>query len=138
MQTKALSRIMVLTLVLGLLLGACSSTRLSKDFNQAAVEARAKEIIALLHARDTEGLREQCTVVMRDALTDEVMSKVYETLDEGGAFEKIESLKVSGAKDKDSGEEFAVIHIRAKYEIRSFTYTISLTKQDKVAGLYVR
>lgn len=138
MKTKVMSRIMVLTLVLSLLLGACTSTRLADDFDQTAVEARAEEIITLLNARDTEALREQCTVLMRDALTDDVMAKVYKTLDESGAFEKIESLKVSGSKDKDSGEEFAVISAKAKYEIRSFSFTISLTKQDKVAGLYVR
>ena len=36
--------------------------------------------------------------------------------------------------DKNSKEELAVVIARAKYEIKTFTFTITFTKQMKLAG----
>jgi len=56
----------------------------------------------------------------------------------GGTFEEVSNISVAGSTDKTSGEEFAVAVVKAKYEIRSFTYTISFTKEMKLAGLYYK
>jgi len=120
------------------LLTGCIGQELSGDFNEEEVRKGAENVITLINDQDSEGLRELCTVRMREALTDDVLKQVYEAISEGGQFEKVEDMSVAGTTDASSGEEFAVVVARAKYEIKTFTFTISFTKQMKLAGLYYR
>ena len=120
------------------LLAGCVGQQLSGDFNEEEVRKAAGNVITLINDQDSEGIRELCTVRMREALTDDVLDQVYEAISEGGQFEKVEAMSVAGTTDASSGEEFAVVVARAKYEIKTFTFTISFTKQMKLAGLYYR
>ena len=120
------------------LLTGCIGQELSGDFNEEEVRKAAENVITLINDQDSEGLRELCTVRMREALTDDVLKQVYEAISEGGQFEKVEDMSVAGTTDASSGEEFAVVVARAKYEIKTFTFTISFTKQMKLTGLYYR
>ncbi|MEI8199482.1 MAG: DUF3887 domain-containing protein [Eubacteriales bacterium] len=119
-----------------LLLTGCGSTKLSEDFKEDEVKSAAENVITLVNNQDSEGLKAICTVQMKDALTDDVMKQIYEAIGEGGTFEKVSDMSVSGSTA--NGEDFAVAVVKAKYEIRSFTYTISFTKQMKLAGLYYK
>jgi len=120
------------------LLAGCIGQQLSSDFNEEDVKKAAENVITLINDRNSEGIRELCTVRMREALTDDVLDQIYEAIGEGGQFENIEDMSVAGTTDSQSGEEFAVVVARAKYEIKTFTFTISFTKQMKLAGLYYR
>ncbi len=120
------------------LLTGCIGQGLSGDFNEGQVRSAAEHVITLINNQDSEGLRALSTVRMREALTDDVLNQIYEAIGEGGQFEKVEDMSVAGTKDSSSGEEFAVVVARAKYEIKTFTFTISFTKQMKLAGLYYR
>jgi len=120
------------------LLTGCIGQELSGDFNEEEVKKAAENVIMLINDQDSEGLRELSTVQMRAALTDDVLKQIYEAMSEGGQFERVEDMSVAGTTDKSSGEEFAVVVARAKYEIKTFTFTISFTKQMKLAGLYYR
>lgn len=75
---------------------------------------------------------------MKEALTDDVMKQIYDAIGEGGTFVEIKEVSVAGAKDKASEEEFAVVVASAKYEIKTFVFTITFTKQMKLAGLYYK
>jgi len=130
---SALAAVMCFALLTG-----CIGQELSGDFNEEEVRKAAENVITLINDQDSEGLRELCTVRMRDALTDDVLKQIYEAIGEGGQFETIEDMSVAGTTDSSSGEEFAVVVARAKYEIKTFTFTISFTKQMKLAGLYYR
>jgi outer membrane murein-binding lipoprotein Lpp len=120
------------------LLAGCVGQQLSGDFNEEEVRKAAGNVITLINDQDSDALRDLCTVRMREALADDVLKQVYEAISEGGQFEKVEAMSVAGTTDASSGEEFAVVVARAKYEIKTFTFTISFTKQMKLAGLYYR
>lgn len=130
---SALAAVMCFVLLTG-----CIGQELSGDFNEEEVRKAAENVIILINDQDSEGIRELCTVRMREALTDDVLDQIYEAIGEGGQFENIEDMSVAGTTDSQSGEEFAVVVARAKYEIKTFTFTISFTKQMKLAGLYYR
>ncbi|MDD3932005.1 MAG: DUF3887 domain-containing protein [Eubacteriales bacterium] len=133
------SGIVILTfLLISTLLTSCMSQTLSTHFVETDVEAEVRDVIDLINAQDTTGLRERCTVQLREALTDEVMAQIYEAIGEGGAFDSIQSISIGGRTDKATGEEFAVAVVNARYEIRRFVFTISLTRQMKLAGLYYK
>ena len=119
-------------------LTGCVGQELSGDFNEEEVRKAAEQVIMLINDQDSAGLRELSTVQMRAALTDDVLDQIYEAIGEGGQFETVEDMSVAGTTDKTSGEEFAVVVARAQYEIKTFTFTISFTKQMKLAGLYYR
>jgi hypothetical protein len=111
---------------------------LSSDFNEEEVKNAAENVIALINSQDSEGLKAVCNVQMRQALTDDLLAQIYAAIGEGGQFNGIEDISVSGAKDKSSGEEFALVIVKAGYEIKTFIYTITFTKQMKLAGLYYK
>jgi len=116
----------------------CSSQKLSSDFDEDEVKKATEKVISLINSNDTEGIKELCTVQMKEALTDDVFQKIYEAIDEGGTFEKTGDMSIGGATNKSSEEEFAVVVAKAKYEIKTFTFTITFTKQMKLAGLYYK
>ncbi|HHV98635.1 MAG TPA: DUF3887 domain-containing protein [Clostridiaceae bacterium] len=137
-RIKALSCLVLAALIFLTVLNGCSSRKLSSDFSEDEVRKAAENVINLINNQDADGLKEICTVRMKEALTDDVLSKVFESIGEGGKFEKIEDMSVGGHTDKESEEEFAVVVAKARYEIKTFTFTISFTKQMKLAGLYYR
>ena len=120
------------------LLAGCTGQELSGDFNKEEVRKATENVITLINDQDSAGIRELSTVRMRGALTDDVLGQIYEAIGEGGQFETIEDMSMAGTTDTSSGEEFAVVVAKAKYEIKTFTFTISFTKQMKLAGLYYR
>lgn len=121
-----------------LILTACSTPPLSPDFDEEQVKLVTEDVISLLNAQDTEGLRAVFTEQMKAAITDEVFTQIYAAIGEGGAFEEIESMTVIGSTDQSTGEEFATVITRAKYATKTFTYTISFNKDMQVAGLYYK
>jgi len=129
----ALSMIMCFGLFSG-----CGGHKLSSDFDEAEVKSAADKVIALVNEKDSEGLREISNVQMKEGLTEDVLNKIYEAIGEGGAFEKVESMSVTGATNKENDEELAVVAAKAKYKNKSFMYTISFTKDLKLAGLFYK
>ncbi|NLY17723.1 MAG: DUF3887 domain-containing protein [Clostridiaceae bacterium] len=132
----------IILLVFGILIftsmfSGCGN-KLSEDFDEEEVKKAAENVIEIINEEDGEALKNLCNVRMRDALTDDVLKKIFEAVNEGGEFQEIEDMSIAGATDKASEEEFAVVVVKAKYEIRKFTFTISFTKQMKLAGLYYR
>jgi hypothetical protein len=119
-------------------LSACSAPALSVDFNEEDVKLLAQDVVSLLNAQDSEGLRSLFTEQMNTAITDDVFVQIYAAIEGGGKFESIENISVVGSTDKSTGEEFATTVVTAKYENQTFTYTISFNKQMQLAGLYYR
>jgi hypothetical protein len=137
-RIKSISVCVLVLLISAALLAGCGGKQLSSDFNEAEVKQAAENVINLVNKQDSAGLREICTVQMREALTDDVLKQVYASIAEGGQFVKVEGMSIAGSTDRSSGEEFAVVVAKANYELKSFTYTISFTKQMKLAGLYFK
>ena len=134
---RSFSILIVMVLLSISFLCGCSQ-KLSSDFNEEEVKKATENVISLLNARDSEGVKQLCTAQMKDLLTDDTFSKIYASLDDGGNFQQMGDISIGGATDKSSEEEFAVVVAKAKYEIRTFTFTLTFTKQMKLAGLYYK
>ncbi len=137
-RLKIISFLTMITVLSSLFLTACSTPPLSADFDEEQVKLVAQDVVSLLNAQDTEGLRAIFTEQMNTAITDEVFTQIYAAIGEGGAFEAIDSMTVIGSTDQSTGEEFATVITRAKYAAKTFTYTISFNKDMQVAGLYYK
>ncbi len=116
----------------------CGAPKLSAKFDEEAVKQKAQDVIALLNAQDSAGIRELSVQVLKDALTDDTFAQIYAALGEGGAFVEVTNLTAYGSTDKSTGVEYAVVQAQAKYEKRSFTYTISFDTDMNLAGIYYK
>lgn len=137
-NTKILTIIFLSIILSMLLLTACSAPALSADFNEEEIKLLAQDVVSLLNAKDSEGLRSLFTEQMNTAITDDVFVQIYAAIEGGGKFEAIDNITVVGSTDKSTGEEFATIVVIVKYENQTFTYTITFNKQMQLAGLYYR
>jgi predicted methyltransferase len=126
------------TILSAILLTACSAPALSVDFNENEVKLLSQDVVSLLNAQDSKGLRAIFTEQMNTAITDDVFVQIYAAIEGGGKFEVIDNITVGGSTDKSTGEEFATAVVTAKYENQTFTYTITFNKQMQLAGLYYR
>ena len=134
---KTIFTIIILVFSLALLT-ACISPSLSEDFDEDEVKRAAEEVISYINNEDGESLLEISTVALKNALTDELLEEIFEAISEGGEFLEIEEISVGGSKDKETEEEYAVAVAKAKYEHKNFTYTLSFTKQMKLAGIFYK
>lgn len=137
-NAKTLTIILLSIILSMLLLTACSAPALSVDFIEEDVKLLAQDVVSLLNAQDSEGLRSLFTEQMNTAINDDVFIQIYADIEGGGKFESIENISVVGFTDKSTGEEFATAVVNAKYENQTFTYTITFNKQMQLAGLYYR
>lgn len=129
----------VLVLCLALLT-ACNAgqKKLSTDFDQDKVKEATTKVITAVNEQDGDALREISDDAMKSALTDDALAAVYKAIGEGGAFKEIQDVNIAGATDKETKVEYAVSVARAQYEKKAFVYTISFTKDMKLAGLYYK
>lgn len=125
-------------LLLLLLCTACDGSSLADGFDEEEVYAKAEEVLSYLHAKDTASIHSISTVMLKEGLPEETMEKVYAIIEEAGAYDAIEEKSIGGTTNKDSKEEFAVVVMQAKYELKNITYTLSFTKQMKLAGLFLK
>jgi len=135
---KTQTILLLSTILSVLLLTACSAPALSADFNEEDVKQSAQDVVSLLNAQDSEGLRSLFTEQMNTAISDDVFVQIYAAIEGGGKFEAIDNVTVVGSSDKSTGEEFATAVVNAKYENQTFTYTITFNKQMQLAGLYYK
>lgn len=114
----------------------CGAPKLSAKFDEEAVKQKAQNVIALLNAQDSEGIRELSAQALKGALTDDTFAQIYASLGEGGAFVEVTGITAYGSTN--TGEEYAVTAAQAKYEKKSFTYTISFDTDMNLAGIYYK
>ena len=138
---KKMSKMMVCVCVLtGLLFGCAVSQRLSDNFDEAEVKAAAESVIEILNSGEVELLvDEQWNAVMKGAADVEMLkSEIVPIVEELGEFEGFDKEAVTGSKDPDTEQEFAVAVIKAKYEKRKAQFTISFDEDMKVAGFFIK
>lgn len=116
----------------------CGAPQLSAKFDEETVKQKAQNVIALLNAQDSDGIREVSVQILKDALTDDTFAQIYAALGEGGAFVEVTNLTAYGSTDENTGVEYAVVQAQAKYDKRSFTYTISFDTDMNLAGIYYK
>nr|WP_300004146.1 DUF3887 domain-containing protein [Tissierella sp.] len=120
------------------LLTACSKASLNEGFDEGQVKLAAEEVIDLVNKEDSEKILAMSSDEMRSALSEEVLASIYKDMEGAGDFKAIKSQSIGGHKDKDSEEEFAIASVLAEYENKNYTFTITFTKDMKLAGIFYK
>ena len=131
--------ITLFAIALMLSLAACGSNNLADSFSEEEVIANAKSYVETINTLDYEavvaGLRED----LQSQVTAESLESAWgPLLDEAGKFEKYTTVVVYGQKDQTTQEDYAVCVLVCKYENASRTFTISMDKDYKFVGLYMK
>jgi len=131
--------ITLFAIALTLSLAACGSNNLADSFSEEEVIANSKSYVETINTLDYEavvaGLRED----LQSQVTAESLESAWgPLLDEAGKFEKYTTVVVYGQKDQTTQEDYAVCVLVCKYENASRTFTISMDKDYKFVGLYMK
>lgn len=134
---KALIFLFAIALILSL--AACGESKLADAFSEEEVIANAESYVETINTLDFEavvaGLRED----LQSQVTAESLESAWgPLLDKAGKFEKYTTVVVYGQKDKTTQEDYAVCVLVCKYENASRTFTLSMDKDYKFIGLYMK
>ena len=132
-----LSVVMILALSMGMI--ACAGGKLPEGFDKDEIGTSAEEIVGLA----TEGDYDSIILALRDDLktsitADQLKEGWAATYEKAGAFKSISKTVFSSAKDKTTGEEYAVVQVMAKHENANLVYTLSFDKNLALVGLYLK
>ena len=123
-----------------MLAGCAGSQKLSDKFDEEEVKEAAREVIEILNDKDVDTLvDEKWNSMMKSMAGKEMMTdQVLPVVEDPGAFEEFDKEAVTGSKDKDTEQEFAVAVVKVKYEKRKAQFTISFDEDMKVGGFYIK
>lgn len=140
MKKRAMRNMICMFMLAFLLSGCANSQKLSEKFDEKQVKAAAEEVIEALNSKEVDTLvEEKWSAVMKSALDAEsVKTQILPIMEELGDFEEFDKEAVTGGKDPDTEQEFAVAVIKAKYEKRKAQFTISFDEDMKVGGFYIK
>lgn len=140
MKKKRNRMMLCMLLLAGMLFGCAGSRRLSDEFDEAEVKEAAEKVIETLNGKEVETLvDEHWNAVMKNAVDAEMLKEqILPIVEELGEFEGFDKEAVTGSKDPDTEQEFAVAVIKAKYEKRKAQFTISFDEDMKVAGFFIK
>lgn len=140
MKKKTAGYIIGMFMAAGILTGCAGSQKLSDKFDEAEVKAAAEEVIEIVNDGDADTLvDEKWNTTMKSAVDKDMLrEQVLPIVEELGAFESFEREAVTGSKDRDTDQEFAVAVVKAKYEKRNAQFTISFDEDMKVGGFYIK
>lgn len=129
-----------LLLALCLCLTGCSKSELPEGLEEAAVEAKGKEVIELIAAGDYEKVMTDYAGEDLNAqvTAEQLREALQESMTKLGALKEYKKFVTGGASDKESGEEYGVTMITVKYEEGKATFTLSFDLDMKLEGIYVR
>ena len=140
-KTRYFTGIILLAVLLAEVLTACAGSRkLSDKFDEAEVKAAAEEVIEILNEGDVDTLvDEKWNTVMKSMVGKELLKdEVLPIIEELGAFEEFDREAVTGSRDRDTEQDFAVAVVKVKYEKRKAQFTISFDEDMKVGGFFVK
>ena len=124
-----------------ILLAACSNKSSDKNFSISDGEKEkyietAQNTITLFNEQKSDEIREISDEILKNALTDDKLSEIYEHLKTCGEFEKFLESNMTGVEQ--NGQTFIVVVQQAKYKENTLTYTISFDKDEKLAGIFYK
>lgn len=121
-------------------LAGCSGSKLASSFDEQTVKQTARTVIEKMNSGSYESIsNDMVREDLKSALSAKVLSGAADQiLKDVGAFDSFANEVVVGAKDKNTGEDYATAVMVAKYANKKITYTISFDTKMKVVGFYLK
>lgn len=121
------------------LLAGCGSSNLPLPAwaDGDALTAKAETVLDDLNAKDYGAVTAHFKEVYRATLTDESWESQFTPIfEKTGAFQEYTKTQLLGTKE-DTGAEYAVVLVTAKYEKTSVTYRLVFDADSDLVGLFL-
>lgn len=129
-------KVFLLAFLVGGILVGCSSSKLSKDFDEAALKADAQSIVQMFCNNDYESVVDKMSDKLKAAITEEQLKEVWEPIQNTiGKFDSINKEGVVG--NNDDNQEMATVVEIIKCEKGKAQFKITYNKDMKLEGLYI-
>ncbi|MDF2869700.1 MAG: hypothetical protein K0R05_1275 [Anaerocolumna sp.] len=136
---KKIISVLFISLFATLLLGGCSSGKLSDAFDKETVEKSAKQVIEYLNNAEYDKVTTMFQEDLQEQLSADVLKDaVDKTYSDAGEFKEYKNTAVLGQKVKTTKEDSAVAVVVAKYENQNVTFTISFNTDMELIELYMK
>lgn len=134
MKNKRRAGVILLAAVVMLTLSACKP---AFDYDEDAAVEAAKGIVGDINAGDYKAVEDEMTDDMKAALPAAALQEaVAPVLEESGPFVEFKDTSTTGVTQ--NGVNYIVVAVSCQYEQTTRIYTISLTTDMKIGGLYVK
>lgn len=120
----------VILLLMVFIFSACGS-RVDNNVAMKYIK-HAEEVVDHLNNQNYEAVYDEFNREMQASLHLEDMNQLTDILEQAGTFEEIEK------KSVDEKDGYYVTVLVAKYSEASHVFTITFTKDDEIAGLYIK
>lgn len=129
---------LVALLLMGLVT-ACGGGNLAEGFEEDAVVARAKKAVEVINTRDYEAVNALLREDLQSLASADTWKDAWDqSLGEAGAFVSYKKAVAVGQKDKNTGEDYAVVVLTCTYENGTRIFTISMDADLEIVGMYMR
>lgn len=113
------------------------SSELPEGFDKNRVFRVSKDFINRLNEGDFKACYQRFNETMKSSMSSERLESTFRSIAEGlGGFVRFKGLSVSAKKSL--GVEYAVCVVKCQYEKEAATFTLSLDKEMKIGGLYIK
>lgn len=139
MKTAKKALLLTLCLIMLLSLTACGGSKLSEEYDEQAVLAKAEELVMTANTLDYEAVHSMLREDLLPALTAQQLESSWGPfLEAAGAFVEITSRTAVTQKSQSTDENYAVAVLVCKYENANLTYTISMDVNLDIVGMYLK
>lgn len=129
-------KVFLLAFLVGGIIVGCSSSKLSEDFDEAALKADAQSIVQMFCNNDYESVVDKMSEKLKAAITEEQLKEVWEPIQNTiGKFDSINKEGVVG--NNDDNQEMATVVEIIKCEKGKAQFKITYNKDMKLEGLYI-
>ena len=125
----------VLVFVLTAFLAVGCTSRLSDKFDENQVE---KVATLSCTGKISEAYGLLSDLLKAQVTEEQITAGIEGTIEPLGEFEKINGTNVSSQKDKDTGTEYALAIVIAKFEEGKAQFTISFDTEMNCVGFYIK
>lgn len=139
MRMKKRIMCIIMTAILLMLLAAGCASKLSAKFEEGEVQEKAEKIAELSCTGKISEAYGMLSDMMKAQVTeDQIRAGIEGTIEPLGEFEKISGTNISGQKDKDTGTEYALAIVIARFSDGKAQFTISFDTNMNCVGFYIK
>ncbi len=126
-------KILLMVLLVGVILGGCSSSKLSDAYNEDELKKDAQRIVSMICNEEYDKVIDQMSDNIKGKISAEQLKEVWQPIKEKvGSFKSIEKEGVIG---KDG---LATVVEVAEFENGKAQFTITYNEDMKLEGLYIK
>ena len=119
---------------------ACANAAiLPAEFDKAALETAAKEVVQMAGAGDYAAVIERIKPELQGNVTAAQLEEGWgSTLEKIGEHKEYTAVSIFGQKNTTTGEIYAVVVVVSRHEDGNSQYTLSYDAQMNLTGLYLK